>query len=122
MYLRKLALLLVVSASVTLFAQEVPKEEVYLGYTFLRVNSATQVPAFTANGGVAAFQYNLNKNFGLAADFAGVHNGNINGAQLDSTLFSYLFGPRVFAHKDGRISPFGEALFGGTHYTRSFAP
>src|SRR6266513_1667853 len=103
-------------------AQEVPKEEVYLGYSFLRVNSAVSVPAFTANGGLASFQYNFNKNISLLGEFGGHHNGNISGAQLDSTLFSYLFGPRLFVYKEHRVSPFAETLFGGMHYTRSFSP
>ncbi len=102
-------------------AQEIPKAEVYLGYSFLRVNSAISVPAFTANGGLGSFQYNLNKNFAVVGEFGGHHNGNINGVQLDSTMFTYLFGPRISVHKSGRISPFFHGLFGGMHYTRSIA-
>lgn len=102
-------------------AQEIPKAEVYLGYSFVRVNSAISVPAFTANGGLGSAQYNFNKNFAVVAEFGGYHNGNIGGAQLDSTMFSYLFGPRISIHKSEKISPFVHGLFGGMHYTRSFA-
>ncbi|HWY67735.1 MAG TPA: hypothetical protein VNX88_03670 [Terriglobales bacterium] len=112
---------LLVLVGTVAFAQEVPKEELYLGYSFLRVNSATIVPAFTANGGIGTIQYNFNKNFAAVADLGGYHNGNISGVQLDSTAFSYLFGPKIMAHKGGRLSPFIETLFGGTHVSRSFA-
>src|SRR5215475_5782829 len=107
-------------AAGTLSAQEVPKEELYLGYSFFRVNAATGIPAFTANGGQGAFQYNLTKNLGLAAEFGGYHNGKIGYFDLDSTATSVLGGPRVFFHKGGRLSPFGETLFGSMNYRRSF--
>src|SRR5512133_3945840 len=94
-----LELLLVVGAMCA--AQEVPKQEVYLGYSFVRVNAATRVPAFTANGGLGAFQYNFNEYIAGVVEFGGYHNGNISGAQLDSTLMSYLFGPRVTFNKTG---------------------
>lgn len=105
----------------TVFAQEIPKVEIYGGYSFLRVNSATVVPAFTANGGIGQIQYNFNKNFAIAGDIGGYHNGNISGVQLDQTAWSYLFGPKIMAHKEGRLSPFIETLFGGVHDTRSFS-
>ena len=114
-----LGLLLMVGA--VCVAQEVPKQEVYLGYSFLRVNAATRVPAFTANGGLGAFQYNFNEYFAGVAEFGGYHNGNISGAQLDSTLMSYLFGPRLTFNKTGVTSVFVHGLFGGTHYTRSIS-
>ena len=46
----------VVFAAVLLFAltavaQDVPKVETFLGYTYVRANSATDVPSFSANGG-----------------------------------------------------------------------
>jgi hypothetical protein len=107
-------------AAVIMAAQEVPKEELYLGYSFYRVNAATNVPTFTANGGQGGFQYNLTKNFGLAAEFGGYHNGKIGNFDIDSTATSVLGGPRVFFHKGGRLSPFGETLFGSMNYRRSF--
>ena len=112
-----LGLLFMVAAACS--AQEVPKQEVYLGYSFMRVNAATRVPAFTANGGLGAIQYNFNEYFSGVAEFGGYHNGNVSGVQLDSTLMSYLFGPRLTLNKTGVTSVFVHGLFGGTHYTRS---
>jgi len=82
-------------------AQDIPKEEIYGGYTFVRFNASAPVNAFTANGGVGSFQYNFNKWIGLAAELGGVHNGALSISSSgtltpDQTAFTYLFGPRVF--------------------------
>jgi len=112
-------------------AQDVPKAEVYGGYSFVRFNAnggtpPNQVNAFTANGGVGSFQFNLNKHFGLAAELGGVHNGKLSiGSsgilQPDQTAFTYMFGPRFFVNKAGVVSPFFEYLVGGAHNSRSFS-
>ncbi len=38
---------------------EAPRMETFLGYTFTRANSATNIPAFSANGGSGQFVYQL---------------------------------------------------------------
>src|SRR5262249_50625618 len=63
-------------------AQDTPRAEVFLGYTYVRVNSATDVPAFSANGGSGQFVLNAGKWLGLVADLGAVHNGNIGGYNL----------------------------------------
>jgi opacity protein-like surface antigen len=101
------------------FAQELPRTEVYLGYSFTRVNSAINVPAFSANGGLGEIAFNLNRWLAAVGSFNAVHNGNINDFHVDQTAFGYHFGPRVNL-RFGRITPFGEGLFGATHDSRSF--
>src|SRR5215467_12826240 len=101
------------------FAQELPKFETYLGYTFVRVNSGINVPAFSANGGMGEVAYNFNKFLAGVGSFPAFHNGDIGGFHLDQTGFGYMFGPRLNV-RYGRITPFGEALFGSTHVSRSF--
>src|SRR5271170_6798718 len=108
-----------------LAAQDVPKAEVYGGYSFIRYNASAPVNAFTANGGVGSFQYNFTKHFGFVAELGGVHNGKLTVGssgifQPDQTAFTYLFGPRVFFNKAGVVSPFFEYLFGAFHNSRSF--
>lgn len=116
---------LVLLAGCIAMAQEVPTAELYLGYTFIRVNSAANVNAFTTNGGLGAIQFNFNKNFGFVAEFGGTSNGTISAfgpnRSVSQTQFTYLFGPRVFVNKAGRIEPFFEYLLGGIHNSRSFA-
>jgi len=111
-------------------AQDVPKAEIYGGYTYLRFNAnggqpPNQVNAFSANGGQGSFQFNIDKYIGLVAEMGGAHNGKLTiGSsgilQPDQTAFTYLFGPRISLHKAGVVSPFFEYLVGGFHNSRSF--
>src|SRR5581483_4216709 len=75
--------------------------------------SAQTIPAFTANGGVGTFAWNFNPYIGLEAELGGYHNGNVNNHEFDTTVFSYLFGPRVSFHRARTVSPYLHALFGG---------
>src|SRR5262249_37607393 len=45
----------------------------------------------------------------------GYHSGNLLGPGVDGTLSTYLFGPRISYHRDSRITPFGQVLFGVAH-------
>jgi len=101
------------------FAQELPRTETYLGYSFTRVNSGINVPAFSANGGLGELAFNIDKWFSVVGSFNAVHNGNIHNLHVDQTMFGYMFGPRVNL-RSGRITPFFETLFGATHDSRSF--
>jgi hypothetical protein len=103
---------LVLAFAMTAMAQDTPRTEMFLGYTYLRANSATNVPAFSANGGGGQFVYNFNKWIGAVADLGGVHNGNIGGAHLDTTMGTFLFGPRVTL-RYSRINPYFQVLWGG---------
>jgi opacity protein-like surface antigen len=119
-----LAAIVLVLATFAAAQQEVPVAELYGGYSFLRVNTGTQVNAFNSNGGVGALQYNFNEHIGVVAEFGGNANGHVSihspGIDADQTQFSYLFGPRLSINKTGKITPFVEFLFGGVHNSRSF--
>ena len=99
-------------------AQDTPKMETFLGYTYTRANSATNVPAFSANGGGGQFAYNFSKYFSAVADLGAVHNGNIGGAQIDNTTFNFLFGPRLSLGYS-RIRPYFQVLWGGAFLAAS---
>lgn len=104
-----------------LFGQsEVPKFETYLGYSYTRLNSAINVPAFSANGGMAEFAFNVTHDIGIVANLNAVHNGNISGFHIDQTALAYTFGPRITSRHE-RYNVFGEVLFGATSAYRSFA-
>lgn len=118
--MKKIVLVIFCLLTVGAFAQtEVPRFETYLGYSFTRVNSGINVPAFSANGGVGELAFNFNHWLTAVASFNAVHNGNIGGFHVDQTLFGYMFGPRINA-RFGRVTPFVETLFGSTHDSRSF--
>jgi hypothetical protein len=107
-------------AAVLLFAliaaaQDVPRAETFIGYTYVRANSATDVPAFSMNGGGGQFALNFNHWIGVVADLGAVHNGNISGYHIDSTLTNFMFGPRISIRKSSRVKPFLQALWGGVY-------
>ena len=50
-------------------AQDVPRVETFAGFTYMRANSESNVPAFSANGGGGQFVVNFGKWLGAVADF-----------------------------------------------------
>jgi opacity protein-like surface antigen len=99
-------------------AQDMPKMETFLGYTYVRANSATNIPAFSANGASGQFVYNFSKYFGGVLDLGAVHNGNLGGFTIDSTAVNFLLGPR-WSFRYSRLTPYLEALFGGSYIAQS---
>src|SRR5262245_1789348 len=75
--------------------QEVPRFGAFLGYEYVRFNSATNAPSFNANGGGGQFIVNFNDWIGGVVDVGAVHNGNVARFGLDSTFTNFLAGPRV---------------------------
>ena len=78
------------------------------------------MPAFSANGGTGAVAVNFNKHVGFVSEIGSVHNGNISDVHLDTTLTSFLFGPRV-SLRYSRVTPFFHVLMGGVHGSTSIA-
>jgi hypothetical protein len=119
--MKNLALLMAVilPTCAVVAAQDTPKAEVFLGYTYLRVNSASNVPAFSANGGGGQIVVNFGKWFGAVADIGSVHNGNIGGYHTDTTLTNFLFGPRIPIRVSHRVIPYVQTLFGGVYGSSS---
>jgi len=102
------------------FAQDVPKLDVFVGYSYVRDNPSTSgVPSFNLHGGSASVAYNANNWLSGVADFGGYHANNILGSGVDGTISTYLFGPRISYRKHERITPFAQALFGVAHATGS---
>lgn len=103
------------------FAQDVPKLDVFVGYSYVRDNPSTSgVNGFNLHGGSASVAYNANNWLSAVADFGGYHANNILGSGVDGTLSTYLFGPRVSFRKHERFTPFAQALFGVAHSSVSF--
>jgi hypothetical protein len=102
-------LLLTGSAS----AQEKPKAEVSVGYSYLRLGGSNGV---NQQGGSTSIAANLNRWFGIVGDFGGYHAFS-SGASLDT--YTFLFGPRFSLRRQGRVIPFAQVLLGGAHVTAS---
>jgi opacity protein-like surface antigen len=101
--------------SIPLFAQDFPKAEVFGGYQFLHLGLPSGVPSQNMNGWNASLTGNFNKWFGVTADFSGDYK-TISG--VDVRTYTYTFGPTV-AYRQGPITPFFHALFGGAHFSAS---
>jgi opacity protein-like surface antigen len=114
--MRKLLTLLAVllASGLTAAAQDAPKFEGFLGYTYDHVSPPSGVPSFGLNGGSGSISFNPIPALGIVADFGGYHTGNIAGQPVSLTLYTYMFGPK-FAVRRGRFTPFAQGLFGGVH-------
>ena len=94
-------------------AQELPKIDASVNYSYLRANPATSgLGGFNLNGGSAAVSYNFRDWLSGVADFGGYHVGKINNTNVDNHVITYLFGPRFTYRRSRRITPFGQVLFG----------
>ena len=111
---------LVLLCSLAAVAQDVPKAEAFLGYNYVRINSTTNISSYSSNGGSAQLALNFGKWVSGVADIGGYHNGVVNGYEIDNTMLSYLFGPRINIRK-GRVTPYFNTLFGGIWFGASTA-
>lgn len=94
------------------YAQNTPKADVALGYSYLHFSSSNGVSGINSNGFDGSLAYNLNGLFGVVADF-GVYHGSVSGAGI--TAESYMFGPRFSVRPSDKFTPFVQALFGRGH-------
>jgi hypothetical protein len=95
-------------------AQDTPKAEVFGGYQFTRFNAGGTGANF--NGWNASVTGNVNKSFGVVADFSGAYKSE-SGASVK--IYSYTFGPVLSLDHEGTLNPFVHALFGGARATAS---
>ena len=94
--------------------------EMFLGYHFVRFNpNSGYIPSFNANGGGGQFVYNFTKYFGVAADIGAVTRGTLNQAPWDTTVLSFVAGPRFTYQNHSHFIPFAQVLFGGAYATTS---
>src|SRR2546427_1466743 len=94
-------------------AQELPKLDASVSYSYLRANPATSgLGGFNLNGGSASASYNFRDWLSGVADFGGYHVGSADGVSVNDHVLTYLFGPRVTYRGYRRISPFGHVLVG----------
>jgi len=112
--------------TVAAVAQDVPKFEVPVGFSFVNVHpDLSPVTSFNIFGGGGGFVYNVTPWIGIKADLMGYSQGSGLKNQLvnnnipvtfnvQGNVFTYMFGPQIKKHS-GRFQPFGEALFGGAH-------
>jgi opacity protein-like surface antigen len=104
------SILLVVLMSQPATAQEVPKAEVFGGYSWAGGNF---------HGWNSSITGNITKRIGIVADFSGHYGTELDGSVLiRQDAHSFLFGPR-FSFRGKRLTPFVYALFGATRFHES---
>jgi hypothetical protein len=97
-------------ALVPAMAQDVPKAEVFGGYSWSGGNF---------HGWNASVTGNITRRFGIVADFSGHYGSDPGGPILvKQVAHSFLFGPR-FAFPGKRLMPFVYALAGVTRFQES---
>jgi opacity protein-like surface antigen len=115
------------TVELTAWAQDYPKMEVAVNYSFVNFVPATVSNAADLNGGGGQFTYNFTKFLGIKADFQGYgsHAATVTvpagpnvprgpfSVTANGNLFTYLFGPQIKYH--GKFAPFVEVLFGAAH-------
>jgi hypothetical protein len=104
----------------TAAAQDHPRVETFLGYTYVRVYPENISPAFSANGGRGEFVYNFNRWLGGVVDAGAVTNNHFAGFNISNTQAFFMGGPR-FSLRRSRFKPYAQAVFGGVYYTASTA-
>jgi opacity protein-like surface antigen len=113
--MKKLLLLLgcVFAFGVGAYAQDTPKADISIGYSYVRFNLVPSTGVNT-NGISASAAYNVHKNIGLVADFGGYFQ---KGRVGTPNLVSYMFGPRFSYRNDTKVTPFVQGLIGGATTT-----
>lgn len=110
------------------WAQEFPRAEVGVNYTYARyAPSAPYSQGHSLNGGGGSVTFNWNEYLGFKVDLQGYGSNETNfvippnnvfpnglSGKVQGNLFTYLFGPqfKVRAHY---FHPFGHILFGAAH-------
>jgi len=114
--------------SLSAWAQEFPRAELAVEYSYARFSPSTPYSkGHSLNGGGGSATVNINDYLGIKIDLQGFGSNlssfnipanpifpiGLNG-RVEGNLFTYLFGPqiKVRAH---HFQPFGNALFGGAH-------
>jgi len=104
---------------VWLLAQDVPKEELFGGYSYLHTGGQG------FNGFDAQFTYNRSEWLGLTGEVSGAYAGQsvnvsgVGGASAHAHTYTFLFGPTFSYRKEDKFVPFGHFLAGIAHGSSS---
>jgi hypothetical protein len=112
------ATVVVLLSCLTAGAQDYPKAEVFGGYSYFRADGGDNLHGWNAS--VAG---NVNKWFGLAADFSGHYGQNFLrvttpagfvDAESNNNIHNFLFGPRFSYREHSTLEGFAHVLIGGS--------
>ena len=95
--------------------QLLPRFEVSGGYSYLDFHPGDIFNSFGGHGATGSFTYNATRYLGLTGEIGGYnYQRNIGGNQVQGSLTSFLFGPRLNLRKFDHFVPFGEMLIGAS--------
>jgi opacity protein-like surface antigen len=105
-------------------AQELPRSEIFGGYSYMRVDNQGMVVDQDLNGFNTSYTYNFNSFLGATAEFSAFF-GNQQVASLtgtgmttvDQNNYFYLFGPKFTFRGSERFTPFAHVLVGAVTQT-----
>ena len=87
-----ICVLFLLAASLVTFAQDVPKFEVPVGFSFVNVHPGlTPITSFNVFGGRGGFVYNVTPGVGIKTDFMGYTQGTQNNFRYFARL-NFTFG------------------------------
>jgi hypothetical protein len=129
--MKKLLLLaLAISCAAGAFAQDAPKVQVAVNYSYLYSPHDGFVPTSSFNGGGASVSYFFFKHLGLKAEFTdygsyaqlvsvpantqGCNSPSNCALSVHGNVYTYTAGPVLRFHFK-RVQPFAEVMFGGIH-------
>ncbi len=97
-------------------AQQTPKVDVSLGYSYVRSNLLPDNGCcFGMNGGFGSITYNVNSWLGLTGEVGGYNTGNVESTGADLTVVSYLFGLQFTLRRSKYFTPYAHVLVGAAH-------
>ncbi|HYL92557.1 MAG TPA: PKD domain-containing protein [Alphaproteobacteria bacterium] len=99
-----------------------PAAEVFAGYSYIRLHTSSPAgtpiptvgPDFNLNGFNGSIAGNMNRWFGLVADFGAYKVGHLP-VGTDANASTYLFGPRFSMRQHEKFTPFVHVLLGAAH-------
>jgi opacity protein-like surface antigen len=117
-----LALLTVLLLPLMASAQEeAPKAEIFGGYSFLQIRPGNGADNITGHGFGLSVAGNITRNFGIVGEFSRysktdalgdvLNDPSLNLINVDASVITYLFGPRVTV-RTGKAEPFFHGLIG----------
>ena len=89
-----------------------PQIELAGTYSFIRARAANAGQGFNLNGGSGALAYAYNDHFSAVVDVGAYHFIGFQSG-LNSTMYTYIFGPRITFSGSKRTTPFAQVLLGG---------
>jgi hypothetical protein len=103
---------LVFLATFSAAAQDVPKIDLFAGYSYVHTSPGIAASSFNSNGGVGSAAFNFTNWGSLVLEVGGIHASKINGVDVDATAVTYMAGPKISFFHRSKLTPFAQALFG----------